>query len=49
MTSLPTDFSEAAGSNCDKGKFLSSSTFIIVLPTIPVAPTTATFIFVYLE
>ena len=44
IISLPTDFSDAAGNNCETGKFLSSSTFVIVLPTIPVAPTTAIFI-----
>jgi hypothetical protein len=44
MTSLPTDFTEAAGINRVTGKFLSSSTFIIARPTIPVAPTTAIFI-----
>jgi hypothetical protein len=48
-TSLPTDLSEAAGNNCDTGKFLSSNTFIIVLPTNPVAPITAVFILIFLE
>ena len=43
--SFPTDFSEATGINSVMGKFLSANTFSITWPTIPVAPTTATFIF----
>src|SRR6185312_17508857 len=44
VTSIPFDLSEATGINSSTGKLRSSSTFIIVLPTKPVAPTTATFI-----
>src|SRR5580658_1594283 len=44
-TSFPTDFSEATGINSVTGKFLSASTCNILVPTRPVAPTTATFIF----
>ena len=44
ISSLPTDLSDAAGISCDTGKPLSSSTFIITRPTMPVAPTTAVFI-----
>src|ERR1044072_2584270 len=44
-TSLPTDFSEATGSNSVTGKFLSANTCNILVPTKPVAPTTATFMF----
>ena len=44
--SFPTDFSEATTNNSVKGKFLSSNTFNITFPTIPVAPTTAIFIFI---
>src|ERR1043165_8298257 len=43
-TSLPTDLSEATGSNSVTGKFLSANTCNIFEPTKPVAPTTATFI-----
>ena len=43
-TSLPMDLSEATGINSDTGKFLSANTCNILLPTKPVAPTTATFI-----
>ena len=43
-TSLPTDFSEATGINSVTGKFLSAKTCNILVPTNPVAPTTATFI-----
>ena len=42
--SLPIDFSEATGINSVTGKFLSAKTLSITSPTIPVAPTTATFI-----
>src|SRR5579871_1076310 len=47
-TSLPMDLSEATGNNSVTGKFLSASTCNILVPTNPVAPTTATFILVYL-
>ena len=43
-TSLPTDFSDATGISVVTGKFLSASTWSILVPTNPVAPTTATFI-----
>ena len=43
--SLPTDLSEATGNNSVTGKFLSANTCNIFVPTRPVAPTTATFIF----
>ena len=46
--SFPIDFSEATGNNSVTGKFLSASTCNIFVPTRPVAPTTAIFIFVYL-
>src|SRR5690606_37319730 len=42
--SLPIDFSDATGINCVTGKLRSAKTFSITSPTIPVAPTTATFI-----
>ena len=45
--SLPADFSDAIGKRLEIGKFLSSNCFSISLPTIPVAPTTATFIFFF--
>src|SRR6185437_3462078 len=44
-TCLPTDFSDATGINSVTGKFLSARTCNILVPTSPVAPTTATFIF----
>src|ERR1700683_5346011 len=44
-TSFPTDLSEATGNNYVTGNFLSSSICNIFVPTSPVAPTTATFIF----
>src|SRR5680860_262299 len=44
--SVPIDFSEATGYNSVIGKLRSSRTFNIILPTIPVAPTTATFILI---
>src|ERR1700712_838051 len=47
-TSFPTDFSEATGINSVNGKFLSASTCNILEPTNPVAPTTATFIVVFI-
>ncbi|MBU3743360.1 MAG: hypothetical protein FGM61_02275 [Sediminibacterium sp.] len=47
--SCPTDFSEATGINSVIGKFCSRNTVSITLPTIPVAPTTATFIFKHLD
>src|SRR5688500_16635147 len=43
-TSFPTDLSEATGTSSVTGKFLSASTCNILVPTKPVAPTTATFI-----
>jgi hypothetical protein len=42
---FPKDFSEATGINSETGKFLSSKTCNILVPTKPVAPTTATFIY----
>ena len=48
-TSFPTDFSEATGINSVTGKFLSASTCNILVPTKPVAPTTATFILLFLS
>src|SRR5688572_8562703 len=48
-TSLPTDFSEATGISSVTGKFLSASICNILVPTKPVAPTTATFIFFSLK
>src|SRR5215207_431078 len=47
-TSFPTDLSEATGINSVNGKFLSASTCNILVPTNPVAPTTATFILLFL-
>ncbi|OPZ52801.1 MAG: hypothetical protein BWY89_01850 [Bacteroidetes bacterium ADurb.BinA012] len=44
ITSLPTERSDAAGKSLSTGNCLSSRTFSIILPTIPVTPTTATFI-----
>src|SRR5213075_2316542 len=44
-TSFPTDLSEATGINSVTGKFLSANTCNIFVPTKPVAPTTATFMF----
>src|SRR6201993_1382316 len=43
-TSLPTLFSEATGINSVTGKLRSARTCNILVPTNPVAPTTATFI-----
>src|SRR5690606_9101911 len=43
---LPTDFSDATIKSSDIGKFLSSYTWSITPPTIPVAPTTAIFILI---
>src|SRR6187402_2845716 len=43
-TSLPTLLSDATGINSVTGKFLSARTCNILVPTNPVAPTTATFI-----
>src|SRR4026209_1274166 len=45
-TSLPTDFSEATGTKSVTGKFLSANTCNILVPTNPVAPTTATFMLI---
>ncbi|MNE80758.1 hypothetical protein D3C80_1773580 [compost metagenome] len=45
VISLPTLFSEATGINSVNGKLRSSNTFNITVPTRPVAPTTAIFIF----
>src|SRR6185312_7700576 len=47
VTSFPMDFSDATGINSVTGKFLSSSTCNILLPTSPVAPTTAIFMFYF--
>src|SRR5690554_3097082 len=44
--SFPTDLSDATKSNSSTGKFLSSKTFNITSPTIPVAPTKANFIWI---
>src|SRR5688500_8737533 len=46
LRSLPADLSEATGMNSVTGNPLSSSTLIIIDPTRPVAPTTATFILI---
>jgi hypothetical protein len=43
IISLPTDLSEATGISSVTGNFLSDSTCNILVPTRPVAPTTATF------
>jgi hypothetical protein len=48
MTSLPTERADATGINSVMGKFLSANTCNIFVPTSPVAPTTATFIFYFL-
>src|SRR3569833_1008717 len=45
VTCLPTLFSEATGINSVTGKLRSARTCNILVPTNPVAPTTATFIF----
>ena len=42
---LPIDFADATGMSSVTGKFLSASTSNILVPTNPVAPTTATFIY----
>src|SRR5690606_19639455 len=47
--SLHTELSEATNNNSSKEKFLSSITRRISLPTSPVAPTTANFIFLIFE
>ena len=44
---LPTDLAEATGRSSVTGKFFSARTSSILVPTNPVAPTTATFIVVY--
>src|SRR5450432_823447 len=41
---LPKDLSEATGISSETGKFLSAKISSILVPTSPVAPTTATFI-----
>ncbi|MNX44388.1 hypothetical protein D3C86_748720 [compost metagenome] len=46
--SFPTDLSDATGINSVTGKFLSAKTLSITSPTIPVAPTTAILIFIFL-
>jgi hypothetical protein len=43
-TFFPTDFSDATGMSSLTGKFRSSRICNILVPTRPVAPTTATFI-----
>ena len=45
ITFFPFDLADATGIRLSIGKFLSSSTFNILEPTSPVAPTTARFIF----
>ena len=42
-TVVPTDRAEATGNKRATGKFRASSTSNMVRPTMPVAPTTATF------
>jgi hypothetical protein len=46
---LPADLADATGINSVTGKFLSAKTCNITFPTIPVAPTTATFIIIDLR
>src|ERR1700744_4189605 len=46
VSSLPTLFSDATNNNSVTGKLRSARTCNILVPTNPVAPTTATFIFV---
>ena len=46
--SIPIDLSDATGINSVTGKLRSARTCNIFVPTKPVAPTTATFIFSYL-
>ena len=48
IISFPLLLSEATGINSETSKFLSSKILHIMLPTKPVAPTTATFIFLNL-
>ena len=43
------DLSEATGTSSSTGKFLSANTCNILLPTRPVAPTTATFMLKILD
>ena len=43
LLTLLTDFADATGRSSVTGKFLSASTSSILVPTSPVAPTTATF------
>src|SRR6185437_16229700 len=47
VTSFPIDFSEATGINSVTGKFLSSSTCNILLPTSPLPPPIEIFIFLF--
>src|ERR1043165_5010167 len=47
-TSFPIDLSDATGINSVTGKLLSANTCSILVPTKPVAPTTATFILILL-
>ncbi len=48
-TFRPIDFSDATGNNSLTGKSFSSNNFNIIVPTSPVAPTTATFIYFQLK
>lgn len=48
-TFRPTDLAEATGNSSVTGKFLSSSNCNILVPTSPVAPTTATFMVLILK
>jgi hypothetical protein len=47
IISLPAERADATGINSVTGKFLSANTCNIFVPTSPVAPTTATFIFLF--
>jgi hypothetical protein len=47
IISLPADRADATGINSVTGKFRSANTCNIFVPTSPVAPTTATFIFLF--
>ena len=47
MISLPAERADATGINSVTGKFRSANTCNIFVPTSPVAPTTATFIFLF--
>src|SRR6185369_7024263 len=45
--SLPTERSDATGISSVTGNLRSANTWIILVPTRPVTPTTATFIFIF--